>query len=112
MSIATQALDGVYGRSAAGVRARLERASGAGWEPVSEGETDLDGNVKEWTDEFMERGLYRLVLATDHYFAGLGMTTSYPEVTVMFRMHDERMPYHVQVVLAPHSYSTCFGVRG
>ncbi|MER5623416.1 MULTISPECIES: hydroxyisourate hydrolase [Streptosporangium] len=112
MSIATQALDGVYGRSAAGVRARLERAVGADWQQVSEGETDIEGNVKEWMDEFMERGLYRLVLATDHYFAGLGMTTSYPEVTVMFRMHDECMPYHIQVVLAPHSYTTYFGVRG
>jgi 5-hydroxyisourate hydrolase len=112
MSIATQALDGVYGRSAAGVPARLERAVGTDWQWVFEGETDTNGNVKEWTDEYIERGLYRLVFATDHYFAGLGMTASYPEIMVMFRMHDERTPYHIQVVLTPYSYSTYFGVCG
>ncbi|MGW4423891.1 hydroxyisourate hydrolase [Streptosporangium sp. NPDC004631] len=112
MSIATQALDGVYGRSAAGVRVRLERAAGTDWQSVSEAETDVNGNVKEWADEYMERGLYRLVLATDYYFAGLGMTVPYPEITVVFRMHDERTPYHIQVVLTPHSYSTYFGIRG
>ncbi|WP_344978491.1 hydroxyisourate hydrolase [Streptosporangium fragile] len=112
MSIATQALDGVYGRSAAGVRARLERAVGTDWQPVSEAETDINGNVEEWTEKHMERGLYRLVFVTDLYFAGLGMTASYPEITVLFRMHDDHTPHHIQVVLTPHSYSTYFGVHG
>jgi hypothetical protein len=27
-------------------------------------------------------------------------------------MHDERTPYHIQVVLTPYSYSTYFGICG
>ncbi|WP_327091560.1 hydroxyisourate hydrolase [Nonomuraea sp. NBC_01738] len=112
MSITAQALDGVYGRSAAGVKARLERAQDGAWTGLASSETDTNGFVCEWVDLPLDRGLYRIVFESDQYFVSLGVIAAYPEITVMFRMQDESDVCRVQVLLAPHSYSTYFGTAG
>lgn len=109
MSITSQALDSVYGRSAAGVRARLEQAVDLGWRRLGTAETDGDGCIVEWAADHFERGLYRIVFDSDHYFVGLGLSAAYPEITVMFRIADESDSYRIQVTLSPHSYSIYFG---
>ncbi len=109
MGITAQALDGVYGRSAAGVRARLERADDGCWNAVASAETDGEGWVSEWRGQRFERGLYRIVFDSDYYFVGLGLRAAYPEITVMFRMQDEADSYQIKVLLSPYSYSTYFG---
>ena len=110
MSIATQVLDSTYGQSAAGVHARLERSSASGWATVSEAETNSEGCIEDWKSSWhLERGLYRIVFDSDSYFAGLGASTAYPEVVVIFRMPDESHTFQVQVTLSPYSYSTYFG---
>lgn len=108
MGIAAQALDGVYGRSASGLRARLERSDNGGWLAVGKVESDDDGYISQWADEKLERGLYRLVFDSDHYFSGLGVTAAYPEITVVFRVEGDDDPCSVQIILAPYSYSTYF----
>ncbi|GAA1518904.1 hydroxyisourate hydrolase [Sphaerisporangium rubeum] len=110
MSISAHALDGVYGRSAAGVRARLERDGGGHWHDVAGGETDSEGRISDWCDEKFERGLYRIVFDSDYYFVGLGLTAVYPEVIVTFRMKDEADDYQIQVMFSPYSYSTHFRI--
>ncbi|WP_067182540.1 hydroxyisourate hydrolase [Microtetraspora niveoalba] len=109
MWITAQALDSMYGRPAAGVRALLERAEDPGWRAVASAETDSDGDILEWQGANFERGLYRLVFDSDHYFAGLGISAAYPEIAVMFRVLDEAESYKIQVTLSPYSYSTYFG---
>jgi 5-hydroxyisourate hydrolase len=109
MRIHAQVLDGTYGKSAAGVRACLARADGDGWTTVSEAETSKDGYIEDWESWHLERGLYRIVFDSDSYFAGLGATTAYPEVAVIFRMRNEYMTFQVQVTLTPYFYSTYFG---
>lgn len=109
MRIVAQVLDGTYGKSAVGVRARLARANNDGWTTVSEAETNLDGSIEDWDSWHLERGLYRIVFDSDSYFAGLGATTAYPEVAVIFRTQNESVTFQVQVTLAPYSYSTYFG---
>lgn len=109
MSIAAQVLDSTYGQSAAGVHARLERSSGSGWATVSEAETNSAGCIEGWNDgRQLGRGLYRIAFDSDSYFAGLGVSTAYPEVLIIFRMPDESRTYEVQVTLSPYSYSTFF----
>ncbi|WP_214416976.1 hydroxyisourate hydrolase [Sphaerisporangium fuscum] len=110
MSITAQALDGVYGRSAAGVRARLERDGIGGWQDLADAETDSEGRISEWRDKKLERGLYRIVFDSDYYFVGLGLTAAYPEIIVTFRMQDETDAYQIQVMLSPYSYSTHFRI--
>jgi 5-hydroxyisourate hydrolase len=109
MKIVTQVLDGTYGKSAVGVRACLARANGKGWATVAEAETNQEGCIEDWDSWHLERGLYRILFDSDSYFAGLGATTAYPEIAVIFRMQDESVTFHVQVTLAPYSYSTYFG---
>jgi 5-hydroxyisourate hydrolase len=107
--IVTQVVDGAYGKSAAGVRARLSRSSGNAWSTVADAETDGDGCIEEWHSRHLDRGLYRIVFDSDGYFAKLGAVSAYPEIVVMFRMEDESRVFQVQVTLSPYSYSTYFG---
>lgn len=109
MKIITQVLDGTCGKSAAGVRAHLARASGTGWETVAEAETNSDGCIEDWYSWRLKRGLYRIVFDCDSYFAALGGIAAYPEVIVVFRMLEESLAFRVRVTLAPYSYSTYFG---
>ena len=109
MKIVTHVLDGVYGKSAAGVRARLLRAVDTGWAMVAEAETNNKGCIEDWDTMRLQRGLYRIEFDSDSYFAGLGCAAAYPEVITTFRMLDESHAFRVQVTLAPYSYSAYFG---
>lgn len=110
MRIFTQALDGMYGKPAVGVGARLALAHGNNWTTVAEAETNHEGHIANWDSLSLERGLYRIVFDSDGYFTRLGMTIAYPEVAVVFRMEPEDNSFQVQVTLAPFSYSTYFGI--
>jgi 5-hydroxyisourate hydrolase len=110
MKISAQVLDSTYGQPAAGVRARLEHADIDGWTKVADAETNTDGSIETWDQWDLERGLYRIVFDSDNYFAGLGGTTAYPEVVVIFRMPTELYTCQVQVTLAPYSHSTYLGI--
>jgi 5-hydroxyisourate hydrolase len=107
--IVAQVRDGSYGQNAAGVHASLAHASGADWATIAEAETRDDGCIEDWDTWHLERGLYRIVFDSGGYFAGLGVTTSYPEVAVVFRTCTMFAIFQVQVTLAPYSYSTYFG---
>jgi 5-hydroxyisourate hydrolase len=107
--ISIQVLDGTYGQSAAGVRARLERFAGNGWTAVADAETSSAGRIEDPVILCLERGLYRIVLDSDRYFAGLGAGAAYPEVVVVFRVRDESDSCQVKVTLSPHSYSAYLG---
>jgi 5-hydroxyisourate hydrolase len=112
MSVSAQALDVVYGRSAAGVRARLERPAADGWLTIAYAETDGDGHIYDWMDDRLEQGPYRIVFDSDSYFASLGVSAAYAEIPVIFRVQDEADICQIQVLLAPYSYSMFIGARG
>jgi 5-hydroxyisourate hydrolase len=65
--ISVQVLDGTYGQSAVGVRARLERSSGSDWTAVADAETSSAGRIENNESWRLERGLYRIVLDSDGY---------------------------------------------
>jgi 5-hydroxyisourate hydrolase len=111
MIVSAQALDGVYGRPAAGVRARLERPADGVWTSIADAQTDVDGNIAHFAPGVLPRGPYRIVFDSDHYFAGLGVAAAYPEIAVVFRVRAEPQDYQVQVLMTPHSYSMYFGNR-
>jgi 5-hydroxyisourate hydrolase len=108
MGIALQILDGTYGRSAADVPARLERASSGGWVLVGSAETRSDGRIADLCDKALERGLYRLALDSGSYFASLGVSSAYPEIILVFRVRDESGNCRIDISLSPYSYSAHF----
>jgi 5-hydroxyisourate hydrolase len=116
MGIAVQTLDSVYGRSAAGVKARLERANHSGWQVQAEAETDGEGCVGAWRGLAFTRGLYRIDFDSDRYFVSLGISAAYPEISVKFRMQDDGDPHDIQakivLLLSPFAYSTYIGSHG
>jgi 5-hydroxyisourate hydrolase len=111
MRIAAQVLDSTYGRAAEGIRVRLERADGNGWAMVAAAQTNNAGRIEDLDDWNQGCGLYRIIFDSDGYFAGLGASTAYPEVLVVFRIQNESDICQVQVTLSPYSYSTHFGAE-
>lgn len=109
MRIAAQILDSTYGQSAVGVQTHLELASEDGWTTVANAVTNTEGRIDDWPDRNLNRGLYRLVVDSESYFASLGVSTAYPEVIVVFRMLSESGSCQVQVTMCPYSYSTYLG---
>lgn len=111
MIISAQVFDGIYGRPAVGLRARLARADGTGWVTVADAETNDDGHVGDWETRNLGRGLYRILFNSETYFAVLGSVAAYPEVAVTFRVESESAASQVQVhlTLSPCSYSTYYG---
>jgi 5-hydroxyisourate hydrolase len=107
--ISLQVLDGTYGHPAAGVWARLERSSGDGWTAVADAKTSSSGRIEDFASWRAERGLYRVVLDSDRYFAGLGTGTAYPEVVIVFRGSEQADSCQLEVTLSPHSYSVYLG---
>jgi 5-hydroxyisourate hydrolase len=108
MSIFTQVFDSNYGTSATGIRAYLDRRSGAGWTTIAEAETDANGQIDDWHGPRLGHGLYRIVFDSDSYFAALGARSAYPEVIVVLRMQNEAEAFQVQLTLAPYSYAIFF----
>lgn len=124
MTVSTHVLDATSGRPADGVQVSLSclEASGAdGWLPVAAGETGTDGRLR--FEAATKPGVYRLTFRTGRYFAGLGVQTFYPEVTVTFSTSapgGRRPPappdtsrheahYHVPLLLSPFGYCTYRG---
>jgi 5-hydroxyisourate hydrolase len=111
-AITTHVLDTSLGRPAAGVAVRLERPGpGGSAELVATGRTDADGRVRDLlpTDAAPKSGRYRLVFDTDAYFREQGVEGFYPEVAILFEIHDPTEHFHVPLLLSPFGYSTYRG---
>ncbi|MFJ9605217.1 hydroxyisourate hydrolase [Kitasatospora sp. NPDC101176] len=106
--VIVEALDGVHGRSAAGLDARLESLVDDEWVPVVERRTDASGRIEEWGGTDGGRGLYRLVFDVDRYFTALGLCTAHPEVAATFRIPDVGSGHRVNLTLSLNHYAVAF----
>ena len=107
MSLSIHVLDTTRGRPAAGVPVRLDHYDRDTWRPLAEEPTDGDGRLGDLP--VAGAGTYRLRFGTGHYFAGLGVETFYPEVSVVFVITDAGEHHHVPLLLSPYGYSTYRG---
>jgi 5-hydroxyisourate hydrolase len=107
MSLSTHVLDATTGTPAAGIAATLERRAATRWALVAEGRTDADGRIRQLGDP--GAGVHRITFDTGGYFAGRGVTTFYPEVTVAFDITDPAAHLHVPLLLSPFAFSTYRG---
>ncbi len=106
MTLSTHVLDATTGQPAAGVQVRLERGSGTGWAPASQGQTGPDGRLRL---PDAEPGVYRITFGSGAYFQARGTASFYPEVAITFQMTAADEHYHVPLLLSPFAYSTYRG---
>ncbi|MGK4218979.1 MULTISPECIES: hydroxyisourate hydrolase [Kocuria] len=104
--ISAHVLDSVHGCPARGIDVTL--LTGAG-EQIATATTNEDGRVTDLGPETLESGHYRIIFATEPYFAGRDLETFYPFVSVDFTVRKEQGHYHVPLLLSPFAYSTYRG---
>jgi 5-hydroxyisourate hydrolase-like protein (transthyretin family) len=54
----------------------------------------------------VDRGVYRIELDVDGYFASLGIAPFYPTITVSLRVQSPERSYTVPVLITPYAYLT------
>ncbi|NNC23474.1 hydroxyisourate hydrolase [Salinisphaera sp. USBA-960] len=107
--ITTHILDTAAGRPAPGVTVELAARSGDGWTTIATGQTDSDGRARDLGAASQPAGDYRLTFFTGDYFASQGVSTFFPEVSLVFTLADIDEHYHVPLLLSPFAYSTYRG---
>jgi 5-hydroxyisourate hydrolase len=110
-SVSTHVLDISIGKPAAGMAVVLEVEDlGTGWKQLGRGATDKEGR---WRDILAEgtlvEGTYRLTFDTHTYFADRKIVALYPQVSVIFSVHDSTGHFHIPLLLSPFGYSTYRG---
>lgn len=106
--ITTHVLDTALGTPARAVPITLERAEGARWQEIGQGQTDDDGRLSTLCAE-VAAGTYRLRFDTGTYFAKSGTDAFYPVVEVQFVVRQAGAHHHVPLLLSPFGYSTYRG---
>ena len=109
--ITTHVLDVSAGRPAAGVPVILEiEKAGGAWKELSRGATDSDGRLRHLlAPGSLVKGKYRLTFETQAYFEARKTAGLYPQVSVVFYVHDANERYHIPLLLSPYGYSTYRG---
>jgi 5-hydroxyisourate hydrolase len=105
MGLSTHVLDTSRGRPAPGVPVRLTLLGTTGETLVAQGRTDDDGRLR-FAEVRLDRRTYRLTFDTAAY---LGPDAFFPEVAVVFTVHDPDGHHHVPLLLSPFGYSTYRG---
>jgi 5-hydroxyisourate hydrolase len=109
--ITTHVLDVSLGRPAANISVILESQSPRGdWAETARGATDADGRLREWpAAKMLPAGIYRLTFDTQSYFSVHKIVSFYPQVVIVFEVHDAQEHYHIPLLLSPFGYSTYRG---
>lgn len=107
MSISVRVLDMANGRPAVDLLVRLSRDRDGGWQEDACGRTDASGHLVGCPPGSMTRGVHRIDIDIDEYFAGIGVTPFYPRVTIIFRVTDLAVSYHIPLLISPYAYATC-----
>ncbi len=109
--ITTHILDTALGKPAAAVTVRLFQVDDQGGSSLlAQRATNVDGRVEDLLPPgALAVGNYRLVFEVASYFANLGATCFYPQVTLDFSVSAPAEHYHVPLLLSPYGYSTYRG---
>jgi 5-hydroxyisourate hydrolase len=109
-ALTTHVLDTSRGAPARDMDVAVHAWQDGVWSQIGAGRTDADGRVAGLLpDGPMAPGTYRLTFATGEWFAAESVEGFYPEVTVIFAIHDRMTHCHVPLLISPYGYSTYRG---
>ncbi|XP_065497287.1 5-hydroxyisourate hydrolase-like [Caloenas nicobarica] len=110
-SLTTHVLNTATGLPAAGLAIRLAQLQEPGqWTEVVQRWTNEDGRCQPLLAAGEARaGTYKLRFETAAYWQGLGQTSFYPFVEVVFTITDPARKLHVPLLISPYSYTTYRG---
>ncbi|XP_032557142.1 cadherin-1-like isoform X5 [Chiroxiphia lanceolata] len=111
-SLTTHVLNTVTGLPAAGIVIRLDQLvePGPQWRELAQRHTDTDGRCRPLLAAGQAKaGTYKLCFETAPYWQGLGHTSFYPYVEVIFTITDPAQKLHVPLLISPYSYTTYRG---
>lgn len=107
--LSTHVLDTALGKPACGVVIQLEQLVAESWEIKALGVTDIDGRLKDFGEEPLAAGRYRLTAEIGHYFAATQRETLYPMAQIDFVITQSGGHYHLPFLISPWSWSTYRG---
>ncbi|XP_030812161.1 5-hydroxyisourate hydrolase-like [Camarhynchus parvulus] len=111
-TLTTHVLNTATGLPAAGLGVRLAQLQEPGlqWMELAHRHTDEDGRCQPLLAPGQARaGTYKLHFETAEYWQGLGHTSFYPFVEVVFIITDPAQKLHVPLLISPYSYTTYRG---
>ena len=108
--ISTHVLDLAAGVGGKDVPVTLEFKNQEGaWTKIASGATDENGRIKSFGPAVKAtKGIYRLNFDMTKY-QGSKHKPFFPEINVIFQIEDDKLHYHVPVVVSPYGYSTYRG---
>ena len=108
--ISTHVLDLATGVGGQNIPVTLELKNSSGqWDKIGTAVTEKNGRVKSFDKDLaLVNGLYRLTFDLSNYKKGKEQPF-FPEMTVVFRVDDIKVHYHVPIVVSPYGYSTYRG---
>jgi 5-hydroxyisourate hydrolase len=104
MSLSVKVTDAVSGRPGAGLAVSFYRENGRECQETARSVTGDDG-IAHCRPDLAGRGVHRVVVEVNGYFASLGMQSLYPRVALTFRVADETGDCLVSFVISPYSYT-------
>ncbi|XP_041256811.1 transthyretin-like [Onychostruthus taczanowskii] len=111
-TLTTHVLNTATGLPAAGLVIRLAQLQEPGlqWTELAHRHTDADGRCQPLLAPGQAKaGTYKLHFETAEYWQGLGHTSFYPFVEVVFVITDPARKLHVPLLISPYSYTTYRG---
>ncbi|NXO40544.1 HIUH hydrolase, partial [Locustella ochotensis] len=111
-TLTTHVLNTASGLPAAGLVVRLAQLQEPGlqWTELAQRQTDADGRCQPLLAPGQAKsGTYKLHFETAEYWQGLGHTSFYPFVEVVFTITNPAQKLHVPLLISPYSYTTYRG---
>lgn len=104
MKLSVQVVDCAFGVGAVDVRVCLSRRVKSGRLRVAEGRTDCDGSLREWHDDTLPAGPYRLEANLDAYYTDMGIIPFIPRAIVEFVLIDTTTDLLISLLITGNSY--------
>jgi 5-hydroxyisourate hydrolase len=108
--ITTHVLDTTAGEPARDMAVVLEIHRSTDWMRLSSGRTDQRGRLVAMPENAdAGPGVYRFTFDTGDYHRGMNIKPFFPEVQVVFTVHEPGEHVHIPLLLSPFGYSTYRG---